>query len=104
MAVTTYFPEASEDLLAELEYHEEPRRLSEISPLLDKLWGQIWYNRHKNLEYRIAAREIEVVDEYQPEARGRTVVRSVWEGAQASARRVEEKYGPDDLGPWDDFE
>jgi hypothetical protein len=104
LAITTYFPDVSEDLSAELEYHEEPRNLSEIAPLLDKLWDQIWYNRHKNLEYQIESGEVELVDEYEPDAYQRTVVRSVWEGAQAAAQRVEQQYGPDDLGPWDDFD
>ena len=103
-ALGTYFSDDYEDLLAELDFHEEPRNLWEITALLDKLWDQVWYNRHKNLEHQIGVGEVEVVDEYQPEAHQRTVVRSVWEGAQASARRVEQKYGPDDLGPWDDFE
>ncbi len=102
-ALTAYFPEETDDLLAELAYHDEPRSLSEIMPLLDKLWDQIWYNRHKNLAYRIEVGEVEVVEEYDPKEHQRTVVRSVWEGALASARRMEEKW-PGDLGPWDDFE
>jgi len=28
----------------------------------------------------------------------------VWKGAELAAKRVEEKYGLDELGPWDDFE
>jgi PIN domain len=102
-ALTAHFPDETDDLLAELDYHDEPRSLSEIAPLLDKLWDQIWYNRHKNLEYQIEVGEVELVDVYRP-ADQRTVVRSVWERAQAAARAMEEKYGPDDLGPWDDFE
>jgi hypothetical protein len=28
----------------------------------------------------------------------------VWEGAQKSAKRVEQQHGLEKLGPWDDFE
>jgi len=102
--VTAYFPpEETDDLVAELAYHDEPRNLSEIMPLLDKLWDQIWYNRHQNLAYKIEVGEVGIIDEYNPKEHQRTVVRSVWEGALASARRMEEKW-PGELGPWDDFE
>jgi hypothetical protein len=43
------------------------------------------------------------------EARGKDpfglrIHRGVWEGAEESARRLEQKYGMEELGPWDDFE
>lgn len=103
-ALTAYFPEETADVIAEVAYYDEPRSLSEIMALLDKLWDQIWYNRHKSLAYQIESAEVELVDKYNPKERERTVVRSVWEGAQAGARAMEEKYGPGELGPWDDFE
>ncbi len=28
----------------------------------------------------------------------------MWEGAQVAALEMEEKYGLEELGPWDDFE
>ncbi len=103
-ALAAHFPDETDDLLAELDYHDEPRSLGEITPLLDKLWDQIWYNRHKNMEYRIKVGEVELVDEYRPEEHQRTVVRSIWKRALGAARAMEERYGPDELGPWDDFE
>ena len=30
--------------------------------------------------------------------------RSIWEGALAAARKVEEEFGKENLGPWTDFE
>ena len=33
-----------------------------------------------------------------------TVQRDIWEGALAAAKRVERRYGKQNLGPWDDFE
>lgn len=102
-AVTAYFPSEADELMAELVYYDEPRSLSEIQPMLGKLLDQVWYNRHKNLAYEIEVGDVELVDEYRPKDHQHSVVRSVWGGALASARRVEEKW-PGELGPWDDFE
>jgi hypothetical protein len=103
-ALASHFPDRTDELLAEFDFHEEPRGLDEILPMIDKLWDQVWYNRHKNLEYQIEQGEVQIVDEYQPQAHERTVVQSVWERAQSAAREKEEEYGLDELGPWDDFE
>ncbi len=103
-ALSAHFPDEQDDLFAELDYHEEPRSLDEIRPVLDKLWDQVWYNRHKNLEYRIRTGEVTVVDDSRATDPQRTVTRGVWERAQAAARRREEQYGVDELGPWSDFD
>lgn len=100
-------PELLEEFKFELEWAEEPRRLSEILEAIDLLWDQVWYNRHWNSrvaieEGRIAVVEIApfpVADETK-----RPIRRDVWERALEAAKRVEEKRGPDNLGPWDDFE
>jgi hypothetical protein len=102
-AVTAYFPDDVDELMADLVYYEEPRNLSEIQPVIAKLLDQIWYNRHKNREYKIEVGDITLVEEYNPKEHQRTVVRSVWDGALTAARRVEERW-PGELGPWDDFE
>jgi hypothetical protein len=102
-AILASFPEEGEDLLAELDFRDEPRRLDEIQPILDKLWDQIWYNRHKNLEYRIETGDENLVDTWTPRKSDETV-RSVWEQAKVAGRAMEEKLGLDDLGPWNDFE
>lgn len=102
-AVAAYFPDDVYELMADLVYYEEPRSLSEIQPVISKLLDQVWYNRHKNLAYEIEIGDVELVDEYQPNDHQHTVVRSVWEGALASARRMDEKW-PGELGPWSDFE
>ena len=31
-------------------------------------------------------------------------IASVWDGALAAAKRTEDELGPDDTGPWTDFE
>ena len=103
-ALTAYLPDKVEELDFELEYFDDPRPLSEVLPYLNKLHDQIWYNRHKNLEYRIQTGEIKIVDRWKKENAHNTIARDIWEGAQKAARQVEARYGLDELGPWDDFE
>lgn len=69
----------------------ETRSDDEVSIAMEELLDKIWYNRHLNLRYRI-------------ENYGEYVNPEIWEGALNSACRVEEKYGIENLGPWDDFE
>lgn len=103
-ALGAYFPDEMEEVAEEFGPYDAPRTLGEITPVIDRMWDQVWYNRHKNLECQIEDGEVEIVAEYRPKEHDRTVVRSVWERAQATARDMEEKYGRDGLGPWDDFE
>jgi hypothetical protein len=103
-ALISYLPHEMEELSFEFDFDEEPRALSEVLPYMNKLHDQIWYNRHKNLEYRIESGEHKLVDRWQRKNNQSTTVRSVWKGAQEAARKMEEKYGLDELGPWDDFD
>lgn len=68
-----------------------PRRTDEIHEALELLWDQVWYNRHKCWMHRIETGR----EEGRPE-----IIRV----AQEAARRVEERRGLENLGPWDDFE
>jgi hypothetical protein len=103
-ALIAYSPHEMEDLSFQFDFHEEPRALSEVLGYLNKLWDQIWYNRHKNLEYEIESGEHKLIYKWQRKNAQSTTVRSVWAQAQEAARKMEEKYGLDELGPWDDFE
>ncbi len=69
-----------------------PRRTDEIVEALELLEDQIWYNRHKCWMYRIS----------RGEDAGTTP--EIIEAAMAAAKRKEEKWGLEKLGPWDDFE
>jgi hypothetical protein len=100
-------PEWLDELQAEFEYEDDPRRLSEILAALDLLWRQIWYNRHQNLRISIDEGRHRVVPEaeysrapYRPDE----TLDTVWSQALAAAKRTEEEVGLDKLGPWTDFE
>ena len=73
------------------EFQLEPRTEAEILEALEKLFDQIWYNRHWN--HRIG------IDEGRE-----TINPEIWKQALAAAAEVERKYGGEDLGSWDDFE
>ena len=103
-ALIAHLPYEMEELSFEFDFEEEPRALSEVLPYLNKLHDQIWYNRHKKLEYRIESGEHKLVDRWQRENAQTTTVRSVWKGAKEAASKVEERHGLEELGPWDDFE
>lgn len=100
-------PEWLDELQAEFENDEEPRRLSEIVEALDLLWRQIWYGRHWNLRVAIEEGRHKVVSESEYSRtpyRPGEMLDTVWEAALAAARRTEEEVGLDKLGPWTDFE
>ena len=100
-------PELVSDLMLEQEWTEEPRRLSEILAAVEDLWEKIWYNRHLNTRYRIERGQIKLVDKETLPIRDhskRPIQRDVWKMAQKAAKRVERKYGSENLGPWSDFE
>ena len=100
-------PQLVTDMMLEAEWSEEPRRLVEILDAMEELLDKIWYNRHQVLLERIEAGDIEVVEkETFPivDHEHRPIQRDILKGAIRSARKVEKKYGIDNLGPWTDFE
>lgn len=100
-------PDWLEELQAEFEYEEEPRKLSEIVGEIDLLMRKIWYNRHWNRRIAIEEGSIRVLPEqdysrspYKPDE----ILDTIWAGALESAKRTEEEIGVENLGPWSDFE
>lgn len=67
------------------------RTVKEILAAEEEMFDKIWYGRHTLLRERMEAGE----DKINPE---------IWQGALEAEKRVEEQYGKEQLGPWDDFE
>lgn len=70
---------------------EMTRSIEEIAAAEDETCDRIWYDRHQVLVAEAAERQM------CPECAGLA-------GGEHAARRLEEEYGADDLGPYDDFE
>lgn len=69
----------------------EHRTMEEVEEMAAELADKVWYNRHQDLKISIEDGE----EECDP---------GIWKEAEAQARKMEEKYGIENLGPWDDFE
>jgi len=95
------------DLMIEQEWHEEPRRLTEITNIIGELIDKVWYNRHQVRREMIEEGKIKLVEKETfpvKDHESRPIQRDFWEGALKSAAKVEKKFGLENLGPWDDFE
>lgn len=85
------------------EYADQPRSTDEIVALVGELIDKVWYNRHKVYEEKVDAGKIHLRP-YRGTYDSEGVDPEVWKEALRSAKRMEEKYGLDNLGPWNDFE
>lgn len=67
------------------------RTEEEVYAALERLVDQIWYNRHQGLKSRVASKKT-------------TVAPDIWKGALAAAKKIEKKYGEENLWHESDFE
>lgn len=73
------------------EYELEPRSLEEIREAETEMFDRIWYDRHQMLVHEAANRGI------CPDCAGLTA-------GEAAASKLEDKYGLENLGPYDEFD
>ena len=104
-AIHKISPELVTDIMIEEEWIEESKSLSEILKAENELLEKIWYNRHQNWLYRIEIGEHKIVNKIQKgKYNPKETPIEIFKGAQKAAKKVEKKYGIENLGPWDDFE
>src|SRR5690606_21911012 len=98
-------PEFIEALGVFENWDPDPRGITEITDMIKEFEKKIWYNRHKNLEYKIDNGEVQIIEDkdFNLQNIQNTVVEKVWDTALKSAKKVEEKYGKENL-VFDDFE
>ena len=106
-ALLSVNPDLFNDSMSELEWVEEPKKVSEIIEAIDELFNKVWYNRHQVSREKIDDRIMKIVEKETfpiKDHRTRPIQRDVWEGALKAAAEVEKRFGLENLGPWDDFE
>lgn len=86
-ALAEHFPEDFEDMLAEFDFHEEPRSWEEIRDAEEEMFDRVWYER-KLVGMQKEGEEGEHYRELSAPGRA----------------RVEAKYGVENLGPYSEFE
>ncbi|MGA2172672.1 MAG: hypothetical protein ABSG82_06630 [Sedimentisphaerales bacterium] len=69
----------------------EKRSEEEVAAIVGELIDKVWYNRHQDLKQLI-------------EEGKETCDPQIWRDALKAAKKIEDKYGEDNLGPYDDFE
>lgn len=93
---------------------DKPRTLNEMHEATEKLWKQVWYNRHMNLRYWVEEGDIKIVtkaewrekkyDELKyPECQN-YMTEEIWNMALNAAERTKAALGEENIGPWTDFE
>jgi hypothetical protein len=104
-------PSEFAEAMYESEFTMEPRKASEISEAIEELTDRVWYDRHMVARHKLEMGKTKIIakkdfgpQHYRDSAYGKLVVDDIWAGALKAARRVERKYGKENLGPYAKFE
>lgn len=102
-------PDFVSEILYMDSFEEEPRSLSEVLWWIDRLTTQVWLNRHKGREYQVETGKTKIAtrDEWNKTPNKSTydmIVEDIWKGALKAAKKAEKELGPENIGPYDDFE
>lgn len=95
--------EILQEYIADYEWSDETRALTEILNHIDEFTDKIWFDRHSMRANSIADGTTKVVPKDSYKKSGSEIVDYIWEGALKAADDVRQKY-PDGLGPWSDYE
>jgi hypothetical protein len=96
------------ELMLEYEgWDQRPRSLSEVLDAIDELVTKVWHNRHLVLREKVMLGKVKIVDRAEAARQkfsDKVIARDVWEGALRSAKKVEQRFGRGNLGPYSDFD
>ncbi|MCX2495254.1 PIN domain-containing protein [Pedobacter sp. PF22-3] len=98
-ALNSINPNLVEEIQYENDWDFGFRNLSEVLYAQNELEQKVWYNRHKNREYLIKKGKIKLInrEDFKIASSQLTIIKDIWEGALASAKKVEEQYGVENL-------
>jgi hypothetical protein len=105
-ALNSVKPNLVSKLLVEREdFDRNPRTLTQILESEDELTTKIWYNRHQIRREKIDDGSITIIDDadFETKSAQTTITKSIWKGARKNAKKVEKRFGKENLS-WDDFE
>jgi hypothetical protein len=100
-------PEQYADLEIEQEQPDRPRRrIAEIVAAEHLFFEKVWYNRHILFREKVERGRVEIVEKgtFPFKDRRGAIQRDIWEAVLRAGKRLEERHGPENLGPWSDFE
>lgn len=104
-------PNEFREAMYEHEFMIEPRSASEIGDAIEEMTDRVWYDRHMVMRHAVEMGKCKVISKkefgpqhYRASAHGKLIVDDILAGALKAARRVETKYGKDNLGPYSKFE
>jgi hypothetical protein len=104
-------PHEFAEAMYEHEFTMEFRKASEISAAVEELTDRVWYDRHMVTMWKVQTGKCKVIPKkefgpkyYRASARDKVITDDVLAGAQKAARRLEKKYGKNNLGPYSKFE
>jgi hypothetical protein len=74
-----------------LQSEDEPRTYGEICEASEEYFDKVWYVRSLILQEKIE------------DGRHEPLAPDIAAGTEAARRRIEERYGAENVGPWDDW-
>ncbi len=96
------------ELMLEFEgWDQRPRSLSEVLDAIDELVTKVWYNRHLVLREKVLLGKVRIVNRAEAARQkfsDKVISRDIWDGALRSAKKVEQRFGRGNLGPYTDFD
>jgi len=100
-------PNEVEDAVFEREWQEDTRGISEIDEALSGLVDKLWYGRHGAFANSVDEGVLQLWSRAPKSTIGSSRTPSIGTSGRHRRRQrvaVEQQYGLDKLGPWDDFE